>query len=223
MTSKATEAHAKHVSTMRYWLLGRNYLVALKAFEFAQKYHTGLRKDGVSLEFSHQMFIASYARTLAPGLMRPEDTLAAIFLHDVCEDYPVSFDEVERLFGKGVRVPVELLTKKKDGVRIPDEVYYPRMAADPVASIGKALDRAHNVFTMSDADWSLDKQEAYLDDVFTHLLPMMKEARRLFPEQEAAYENVKTLLLVQAKHIQANLRMARSHSADAPAPGPAMA
>jgi hypothetical protein len=41
---------------------------------------------------------------------------------------------------------------------------------------------------------------------------MIKQARRLFPEQEPAYENVKTLLLVQAKHIEANLRLTREAS-----------
>lgn len=34
---------------------------------------------------------------------------------------------------------------------------------------------------------------------------MLKEARRLFPEQEQAYENIKTLILVQAKHIRLRL------------------
>jgi Guanosine polyphosphate pyrophosphohydrolases/synthetases len=144
-------AYAKQLSSMRYWLLGRNWMTALKAFEFAQGHHDGVRKDGFSPEFSHQMFIAGYARTLAHSLLNPEETLAAIFLHDVCEDYPVSFEEIGSRFGAGVRVPVELLTKKKDGVRIPDDIYYNRMGDDPVASIAKGLDRAHNIFTMSAA------------------------------------------------------------------------
>jgi len=42
------------------------------------------------------------------------------------------------------------------------------------------------------------------------MLPMLKKARRLFPEQEMAYENVKTLLLVQAKHIRLNLDLMRA-------------
>lgn len=209
MTSIDAAAYGRQISSMRYWLLGRGWHVAVKAFEFARELHSGVRKDGVSPEFSHQMFIAGYARTLAHCLLKPEETLAAIFLHDACEDYPVTLEEIGRRFGEGVRVPVELLTKKKDGVRIPDDAYYERMGEDPVASIAKGLDRAHNIFTMSGAGWTVEKQEAYLSDVFDLLLPMLKAARRLFPEQEPAYENVKTLLLVQTKHIRLNLDLMR--------------
>lgn len=212
-------AYAKQVSSLRYWLLGRSYHVALRAFEFAQQHHVGLRKDNVSPEFSHQMFIAGYARTISSSLMQPEETLAAIFLHDVCEDYDVGYDEIENRFGRAVRVPVELLTKKKDGIRIPDPVYYERMGHDPVASIAKSLDRAHNIFTMSAAGWGVEKQERYLGEVFELLLPMMKAARRRFSQQESAYENVKTLLLVQAKHIRLNLDLMRVNQ-DASVPCP---
>lgn len=211
-TADIAAGYAKQVSAMRYWLLGKNWMTALKAFEFAQQHHDGLRKDNVSPEFSHQMFIASYARTLTSSLMHPEETLAAIFLHDVCEDYDVSYGEIEKRFGWNVRVPVELLTKKKDGVRVPDPIYYERMADNPVASIAKGLDRGHNIFTMSSAGWSAEKQENYLGDVSQLVLPMLKKARRLFPEQEMAYENVKTLLLVQARHIRLTLDMAQEHS-----------
>lgn len=212
-------AYAKQVSSMRYWLLGKDYHMALRAFEFAQQHHVGMRKDKTSPEFSHQMFIANYARTLLPSLMHPEETLAAIFLHDICEDYDVGYAEIERMFGPLVRKAVEALTKKKDGVRIPDEVYYERMAEDPIASIGKAIDRAHNIFTMGAAGWSAGKQEEYLGDVFTLLLPMMKKARRTFSQQEPAYENVKTLLLVQAKHIKLNIELMTGAGQEAPVPG----
>lgn len=207
MTLVDHTAYAKQVSSMRYWLLGRDYHVALSAFEFAKQFHVGLRKDGVSPEFSHQMFIASYARTLVPSLMHPEETLATIFLHDICEDYPVSFGDIEARFGQAVRRPVELLTKKKDGMRIPDDVYYGGMANDPVASIAKGLDRGHNILTMVSAGWSVEKQERYLAEVFELSLPMLKKARRLFTQQEPAYENVKALLLIQAKHIELNLEL----------------
>jgi len=73
-----------HIS-LRYWLLGRNYNQALKALEYASQFHTGFRKDKITPEFHHQLYIASYVRTLINGIMFPQETLAAAFLHDVCE------------------------------------------------------------------------------------------------------------------------------------------
>ena len=187
---------------MRSWLHGKNYHLALAAMEFAMSWHTGKRKDGVSPEFSHQMFIALYILSISPLLRYPEETLAAVFLHDVCEDYPVSYKEIRRLFGKRVRKAVKLLTKKKDGVRIPDAVYYDRIARNEIASIVKGVDRAHNIHSMHSADWSLEKQQAYLDFVFEFVLPMLKKARKAFSYQRLAYENVKSVLLMQARPIQ---------------------
>ncbi|MBY3432936.1 HD domain-containing protein [Rhizobium laguerreae] len=194
--------YAKQVNTMRSFLQGKDYHLALAAMEFAMSCHTGTRKDGVSPEFSHQMFIALYVLSITPLLLYPEETLAAVFLHDVCEDYPVTYEEIERLFGKRVREAVELLTKKKDGVRIPDDVYYERMALNEIASIVKGVDRAHNIHSMHSADWSIDKQQAYLDFVFDYVLPMLKKARKKFTRQRLAYENIKSVLLMQARPIQ---------------------
>lgn len=194
--------YAKQVTMMRSFLQGREFHLALEAMEFAMSWHKGKRKDGVSPEFSHQMFIALYVLSISPLLLYPEETLVAVFLHDVCEDFPVTYEEIERRFGKRVRDAVELLTKKKDGVRIPDDVYYDRMALDPIASIVKGVDRAHNIHSMHSADWSLDKQQAYLDFVFEFVLPMLKKARKTFTRQRLAYENVKSVLLMQARPIQ---------------------
>jgi hypothetical protein len=55
---------------------------------------------------------------------------------------------------------------------------------------------------MHSADWSLSKQQAYLDFVFQYVLPMLKKARKKFTRQRLAYENVKSVLLMQARPIQ---------------------
>lgn len=199
--SKETD-YSKQVLLMKAYLLAKEYHMALAAMNFAMSYHTGMRKDGVSPEFSHQMFIALYVLTITPLLQFPEETLAAIFLHDVCEDFDVTYEEIERLFGKRVRVAVELLTKKKDGVRIPDEVYYARLSTCEIASIVKGVDRAHNIHSMHAANWSVEKMQEYLDFVFEKVLPMLKKAREQFSRQRLAYENVKAVLLMQAKPVQ---------------------
>lgn len=203
MTKFKETDYAKQVSFMRTYLHGKEWHLALDAMNFAMSWHKGTRKDGVSPEFSHQMFIALYVLTIAPLLMYPQETLAAVFLHDICEDYPVSYDEIERRFGRRVRVAVELLTKKdQNGLRVPDDVYYARMADDEIASIVKGVDRAHNIHSMHNTDWSIETQQAYLDFVFDKVLPMLKKAREKFNRQRLAYENIKAVLLMQARPIQ---------------------
>jgi (p)ppGpp synthase/HD superfamily hydrolase len=192
----------KQIVALRYWCLGRGWLTASKALEFAKSFHTGTRKDGVTPEFSHQVYIASLVRTFYNHLMHPEETLAATFLHDVCEDYDVSFDEIENLFGPMVREAVNRLTKKFRSDTISPERYYKDMRNDPIASIVKGCDRIHNIQTMQSA-FDRDKQERYITETETLVLPMLKEARHKFPQQEPAYENTKLILKNQIQLIKA--------------------
>ena len=201
------EKYSRDLIAMRYWLLGKEYHTALSAMEFARSFHTGVRKDGITPEFAHQLFMARYVRTLLPGIIHGEETLACIMLHDVCEDYDVGFEEIERRFGKRIERPVKLLTKKYRGTVIPYDTYFHNISEDPVASIGKGVDRTHNLFTMSDANWTVEKQSNYLDEGDTRFLPMLKTARRMFPSQEPVYENIKTMMLMQMKLIRMNLNM----------------
>ncbi len=55
--------HAKLLLDLRTWLYGKDYFLALDALEFASRYHRGLRKDGKTPEFFHQVFIVNYIRT----------------------------------------------------------------------------------------------------------------------------------------------------------------
>ena len=190
----------KKIVTLRYWLLGRGFHIALRALEFAAKFHTGKRKDG-SPEFDHQVTIALYIRTLADLLEYPEETLAAVFLHDVCEDHDVGFDEIEAKFGRRIRDAVIRLTKIHRGVKIPPEVYFSNMAKDVIASVVKGADRMHNMQTMN-AVFSESKQIEYIKETLDFILPMLKEARRSFTKQEPVYENVKLVLLTQIELIR---------------------
>lgn len=187
---------------LRGWLHGRGYFLACSALDFAESFHTGTRKDGVTPEFSHQVQIAHYVRTLAHGLIYPERTLAAALLHDVCEDYEVGFPEIEKRFGAETKTAVELLTKTYRGAQIPPETYFTRIGDDPIASIVKGIDRTHNVQSMIDV-FSRAKQEAYLNEVEEYFLPMLKQARRTFHRQEEAYENIKHMLVNQTALIRA--------------------
>lgn len=197
--------YEKEMLAMRYWLIGSKYFNALEAMEFARKFHNGMRKDGVTPEFAHQIFMANYVKAFLPSLSYGEETLATIFVHDTPEDYDIGFEEILARFGEVVSNSTKLMTKKYRGVNIPYETYFRELAKDPIASVVKGIDRAHNIFTMSGAKWTNEKQRNYLEEVSEYFLPMLKEARRNFPQQEAIYENLKTLLKIQMKHIEINL------------------
>ena len=175
---------------LRYWLLGREYFAALKAMEFGVKYHTGIRRDGKTPEFHHQVSIASYIRTL-PSVIDMESTLATAFLHD----------DVKSLVGDKIAKSVDALTKKGN---IATGLYYENISKCQIASIVKGSDRIHNVQTMNGAFDNI-KKKMYVDETTDYILPMIKSARRAFPEQEAAYENVKLVLNSQLELINYSL------------------
>lgn len=199
--------YAKNVLGLRSWLDGKDFHTAQRALEFAKRHHHGMRKDGVNPSFSHQVWVARYIQTLIPGLEHKEATVAAALLHDTPEDKHFGHEEIETLFGPMVANAVRLLTKKHRGVVVPYEIYFSAMAVDPIASIVKGADRVHNILTMQDADWSVEKQEAYLAEVEKWFLPMLKEARDRIPQQRPAYENIKTLLVTQMAHIRTRIEM----------------
>lgn len=213
MALNPTAQYEKELLATRYWLLGREYHTALAAMEFARGFHTGLRKDKVTPNFAHQIFIFNYLKTLLSGITHKEATLAVAFLHDVCEDHHIGFEEIERRFGDQVAHSTKLLTKKFCGQVIPYPTYFALMAEDPIASLVKGTDRGHNILTMSAAGWTPEKQTNYLEDVQQWFLPMLKLARRNFPEQEPVYENIKSLLTIQSAHIRLNLEQIKTYQA----------
>lgn len=175
---------------LRYFLLGKGYYQAADALEFAATYHTGLRKDGVTPEFMHQIEIAHYLRSLLPSLLYPEDTITTAILHDTPEDYGIKSEVLELRYNKRVAVATELLNKNRWSTK---EIQFTAMAGDPIASIVKGADRQHNLQSMIGV-FSTEKQQKYMLEVTKYFLPMLKQARHNFVAQESAYENVKHVL-----------------------------
>lgn len=198
------EAYKKSRIALRYWLHGRGYDQALVAMEFAEQYHQGVRKDGITPESSHQVAIVSFLRTLIPHMRSPEDTLVAAFLHDVREDYDVDDATIRSNFGSAVADAVEALTKVYRGIRKQPEEVFAAIAADPIASVVKPADRAHNMSTMLGA--FTDRGVAhYIEETNELVLPALKDAKRRFPSQEPIYENLKFVLTTQVAMAQAFL------------------
>lgn len=188
---------------LRYWLMGAGYFRAVEAMEFAESYHTGLRKGGQP-EFSHQVAIASWVRTLASGLLHPEDTIAVAFLHDTREDFGVSDEEIRGRWGDAVADAVDAMTKEFRGERRDEKSVFDAISGDPRASVAKAGDRIHNLSTLLGA-FTAPKIQAYLEETEAYFFAMLKAARRRFPTQEPAYENAKLMMRSQVDLLGAVL------------------
>lgn len=196
------ERFAKQRIALRYWLAGAECFTALEAFEFAAEYHRGSRKDGRTPEFAHQVAIASHVRTLLPHLDHPEATLCVALLHDVREDYDVPDSAIRNRFGEVVAAGTDALTKTFMGRdREPDSVFA-AIAADPCASVVKAADRVNNQLTALGV-FSSAKLQSYIDETVQRFFPMLRDARRAHPSQEAAYENLKLVLEAQVEALSA--------------------
>lgn len=192
-----TQNYEKMKIVIRSWMQGRGYYNALKAMNFAEKHHNGIRKDGQP-EFSHQVSQLCYAKTMVDNLLFPEETLCVIALHDIIEDKDVSHKELVDLFGKIVGDATLKMSKVVDGVRIPDDIYYKILSTCPIASVAKGFDRVHNLMTML-GGFKPEKQVSYIAETLDKTVPMLKIGRRSFPEQEPVYENIKFIMTNQVQ------------------------
>lgn len=191
----------RHSVAVRHLLLGKQWYVALEAMEFASGFHKGTRKDKITPEFSHQIEIAGLLLTLSDALLYPEETIAVSFLHDCPEDYDIGFEELEVKFGARIAKSTRLLTKTFRGKKINPDTYFGDMAEDPIASLVKGADRIHNQSTIVEV-FSQEKQNAYIEETKTYILPMLKSARKICPKQFNAYMNIMFILNSQINLIK---------------------
>lgn len=202
----ATEKFKKDLLILRQTLVGRRYFNALIALEFAQRYHKGTRRDKITPEFHHQVSIALFALTL-PDILDMEALICVIMLHDVREDYHVADSEIRALFRDAafahrVAVAVDRMTKEFRGQKKDEALLFDAMSEDELASIAKLCDRVHNLQSMVGV-FKLAKQREYIGEVNQLFFPMLKKAKRNFPHQTMAYENLKWMLKSQIQLIEA--------------------
>jgi (p)ppGpp synthase/HD superfamily hydrolase len=192
---------------LRTHLRTKGFFKALKAMELAMKYHTNVRKDGQP-EFSHQVSQACLFMTIEPFALDPEGVYITIFLHDTPEDYKeseeVSISALKKEFGEHRGTGIEFMCKEHSGIdgKLSNDFYYGRMPNHENTSIAKGLDRVHNLMTMLGA-FKPEKQLEYIKETIDVVLPMLKKARRNFPEQNLAYENIKFIIQNQIGLYQA--------------------
>lgn len=198
MTSEIQERHKKQLAVMRGFLEGGKFYLSAEALELVRGTENGTRKDGVTPKLHHQLSVARLISTLLPHLLYPEETLAAAFLHDLLEDHGPQWtqEKLSDRFGPRVAGAVWTLSKKTHGLVKTPEAYYEALAECPIASLVKLSDRAHNIQTMHGV-FSPEKQKLYVGELDTHYFPMIRIARRRYPQQYGAYENLKILLRCQ--------------------------
>lgn len=186
---------------LRYWLLGRNFLACLRAMDEAERLHCGTRKDGVTPEFAHQIWIANYLRTLPLPGGDLELAIQAAFFHDTAEDKDVPVADIGLRYGAVVSDIVDRLTKEFRGVKVPEATYFRRIGESGLAALVKGVDRLHNLDSMVGV-FTQAKQIAYIDETRRWHLPMVRAAARRFPEYEPCFENIKRSLYAKIELIE---------------------
>lgn len=158
---------------------GARLPLTLRAVTFANRLHEGQKRDDGSDYIDHPIRVCRYL--LNHGI-RDDVTLAASLLHDVIEDTNTTFEELVAEFGEDIAKIVDLLSKKK---RISSEEYYGAIAEDIRAVIIKAADRVGNIDDMIKV-YSAERLRRYVRETEKYVLPMMKQARRLYIEYSDA-------------------------------------
>lgn len=202
---------SKLVKALRYYLQGAadqnpDFYIPLRAFHLAMGTHVGVRKDGVTPEFIHQLETTLFLRTLRGSIKNLHIVLAVQLLHDITEDYGITYEQLQADFGTEVAEGVLHMSKVVGGRKLSNEEYFSKMPENAVATLCKGADRIHNQQSMPGV-FSLDKQREYLQETEKYILPMLKKARRLYPEQEAAYENIKLILKSQVELVKGMLEL----------------
>jgi len=178
---------------------GANLPLTMKAVTYANELHKGQKRDDGADYFDHPIRVCRYL--LNHGI-RSDVILAASLLHDVIEDTSITKEELTEIFGEEVAHIVSLLSKKKN---IPAEAYYKDITTDIRAIIIKAADRACNIGDMIDC-YSVERLEKYINDTKEYVLPIMKNARRIYLEHSdllvAFRDHIKDVLKVVKKVIE---------------------
>ena len=200
----ALEKYSKLGIQLKGYLKGKGFHKALEAFDFAKKYHTGMRKNGYTPEFQHQIEICLFIMTLKE-VRDEQNTLIAALLHDVREDYDVSHDVIEKKFGKVAAYAVENLTKEFIGVKKDTQDYFDKVSECPIASIVKLADRINNVSSMVGV-FTIKKQEDYIFEIKEYFLPLLKKSRGRFPDQSLSYYGMGTFLKNMSHTVEAVLK-----------------
>ncbi|MCB9988152.1 MAG: hypothetical protein H6868_02325 [Rhodospirillales bacterium] len=151
------------------------------------------RRDGWPA-FLHQVCQAAFTLDLLNRnlpVLEPDALLSTNFCHDLIEDTAITKKTIQERINRKTAHRARLMAKKENGVKLYSDEnicdYYDLIENDPVTSLAKGLDRMQNMSTMI-GGMKPDKMIAYINETETYILPMLKRAAKLFPEQKETYE-----------------------------------
>ncbi len=185
----------KMYTYLRGFLVGANMNESLKALGFARQQHAlQTRKDGTPY-IVHPLGMACYA--VAMGL-REDNMIATILLHDVPEDCGIQVEHI------GVNDTIKNAVKHMTIQRFRTDVdkietkcrYFNELLDSREALICKALDRYNNLSDMPLGVLSADAVGKNVAETEVLLMPILKEAKSLYPDLADALFILRTNLEV---------------------------
>ena len=171
----------------------RDFPNASRALEFAKEKHKGKTRD--PKDFNIPYIIHPYTMTchaLAMGL-EEDELLAALLLHDVCEDCHVPPEELPVC--EEVQEVVALVTKPEDKTGFTEEEYYAKILQNEMACMVKCIDRCNNVSSMALA-YGPERMKKYIretEEFYPALLRKIKSVPK--------YSNAAWLLSYQIRSV----------------------
>lgn len=171
-------------SVIRQYLIQNSYWMALEALDYAERFHTGERRNG-DHELSHPIQVALQLIESGVYMERPEETIAAALLHDIPEDYDIGFDVIESKFGPMVKDALVAVTKVHRGFSFSFSAKMSEAAHNPIASLVKPSDRLHNLKTLHGA-FTRDGGLQYIEETNGEIIPAMKLSMKLHPTQSSS-------------------------------------
>ena len=191
----------KMYTYLRGYLVGANMTESIKALGFARQQHSlQTRKDGTPY-IVHPLSMACYAVALG---LKDDNIIATILLHDVPEDCGIRVEHLA--VNRVIQSAVKHMTITKFDTDV-DKVetkcrYFNELLESREALICKALDRYNN---LSDAPFSLsaDAVAKNIAETEVLLLPILKQAKQLYPDLADALFVLRTNLEVLLRILKA--------------------